>query len=134
MKVNIPSAPAELVDKITILEIKASRVKDKQKLVAVIRELTALHKLFEAVSSKSGKAKKELLALKTKLSKVNLRLWRIEDKIRKMEDEKQFNNMFIQLARMVYVNNDERSRLKGKINVLLGADFGEVKEYTKYKV
>jgi hypothetical protein len=134
MKVNIPSAPAELVDKITILEIKASRVKDKQKLVAVIRELTALHKLFQSVQSKSGKAKKELLVLKTKLSKVNLRLWRIEDKIRKMEDEKQFNNAFIQLARMVYVNNDERSRLKGKINVLLGADFVEVKEYTKYKV
>lgn len=132
MKVNIPVSPAELIDKITILEIKSSKVKDAAKLTAVTKELNALKKLFENISSKHSSAKKELTELKKKLSSVNKKLWRIEDAIRNLENVNDFGFPFVNLARMVYKTNDKRSAIKKKINELLNSDFGEVKQYASY--
>ncbi len=131
--IKIFVSPGELVDKITILEIKASRIKDSVKIPAVLRELGSLLKVYSAVIKSHGAKKTQINKLKLQLAATNKKLWKIEDNIRKHEAEKKFNSDFIKLSRAVYLNNDKRAELKNKINIILGSDIKEIKEYYKYK-
>lgn len=133
MIVMIPVPPGELADKITILEIKSRKVKDKTKLAAVKNELKLLKSSLEKLLKEYPKAKSKFVVLKKKLYGINLKLWNIEDVIRKLEAKKDFGAGFIQTARAVYITNDLRSETKNKINSLFGSKLYEVKHYVKYK-
>ena len=128
MLINIPVSVGELVDKITILEIKKIKIKDKNKLLNVNRE----HKYLKDILSKkikiSSQIKKEILALK----KINLKLWNIEDKKRKAERNNKFDSVFIKNARNVYIYNDIRAKTKHNINVLADSKIIEEKSYSSY--
>lgn len=128
MKIRIPVSPGELIDKITILEIKRSRIKEKTKLSAVKEELLQLTAHAKKYSLHTGQFK----ILTKKLYNVNLKLWVTEDKIRKKEAIKKFEGDFIKLARAVYITNDKRSEIKNKINLLAGSSLKEIKQYTDY--
>jgi hypothetical protein len=125
MKIEI--SIGELVDKITILEIKAERIKDEEKLKNVKNELSVLKKYLSQTTISENSA--EFLNLK----KVNEELWEIEDKIRIKEQKQKFDDEFIQLARSVYFKNDIRFDIKKKINLLTSSDFFEEKQYVDYK-
>ena len=124
----IPGSPGELIDKITILEIKFEKILDVSKRMNVGRELEALSISLEQNIIIST----ELAALKLNLKKVNEVLWDIEDDIRSCERKSDFGPIFVQLARSVYFQNDRRAALKKEINVLLGSDIIEEKSYAKY--
>jgi len=126
LKVEI--APGELIDKITILEIKSERMDDPAKLENVRRELEILLATRDAELDASG----ELDDLATQLKAVNEKLWVIEDDIRDCEAAGDFGETFIGLARAVYQTNDERARLKREINVFLGSEIIEEKSYKPY--
>ena len=126
--VLVDIAPAELIDKITILAIKSERMDDEAKLANVRHELDIL----TANRDKVIQASPELDALMTKLKTVNEALWKIEDDIRECEAAKNYSQKFIDLARAVYVSNDERANLKREINLLLGSDIVEEKSYKPY--
>ena len=128
MKINIPASIGELFDKITILEIKKSKIKDKNKLMIINKELSLLKKV---VSSKKIN-KRDLSPIIKKLKNVNLRLWNVEDKLRKLEKEKLFKNEFINYARKVYYMNDKRALLKNELNIKTNSLISEVKSYEKY--
>ena len=124
----IPGSPGELIDKITILEIKFEKILDVSKRMNVGRELEAL-----SISLKQNIIiSTELAALKLNLKKVNEVLWDIEDDIRSCEQKSDFGPIFVKLARSVYFQNDRRAALKKEINVLLGSDIIEEKSYAKY--
>jgi hypothetical protein len=133
-KANLVSAPTiqvswgELIDKITILEIKKQRLKSQESVTNVQNELAELMSIVHYTLTK----RQDLVDLKQQLKSVNENLWEIEDKIRAKEAAKSFDQEFIELARSVYMNNDERGDLKHRINVLLGSKFGEEKQYTPY--
>ena len=133
MKVQIPVSVGELVDKITILEIKKNKIKEKKKLKRVIMELNLLQKELSKITGKHRALKNEFIKLSAKLAGINQRLWNIENRIRKMEAVNKFGKEFIEKARSVYIYNDHRSETKNKINKLFGSKITEVKEYTKYK-
>lgn len=133
MNVLIPVPPGELADKITILEIKSRRVKDKKKLGTVKNELKLLKAEMAKLLKENPKIKSRFTLLKKKLRGINLKLWNIEDVIRKLEAKKDFGAGFIQTARAVYITNDLRSEAKNKINSLFGSKLYEVKHYVKYK-
>jgi len=118
----------ELVDKLTILEIKERRLNSPDAVTNVRRELAALNKVLGALRPPDGFA-----ALKQGLTAVNESLWEIEDKIRAKEAASAFDREFIELARSVYFNNDKRAALKREINLLLKSDLIEEKQYTAYK-
>ena len=124
----IPGSPGELIDKITILEIKFEKILDASKRMNVGRELEALSISLEQNIIIST----ELAALKLNLKKVNEVLWDIEDDIRSCERKSDFGPIFVKLARSVYFQNDRRAALKKEINVLLGSDIIEEKSYAKY--
>ena len=126
VKVNI--APGELIDKITILLIKSERMDDEEKLANVRLELDIL----SATRDEDIAGSAELDDLTTKLKKVNEALWEIEDNIRDCEAAKDFGESFVELARSVYITNDERARLKREISVLLGSQVLEEKSYKPY--
>ena len=128
-KILTEISPGELLDKISILEIKLKKIKDKKKLQKINKENKSL------LNSKNNtiKNRKSLDGLILKIKEVNLKLWEIEDKIRICEKNKDFGDNFIQLARDVYLNNDKRSIIKFSINKLLRSNLIEVKEYINYK-
>tara|TARA_B100001057_G_scaffold287799_1_gene287860 strand:- start:1495 stop:1881 length:387 start_codon:yes stop_codon:yes gene_type:complete len=128
MLINIPVSVGELVDKITILEIKKIKIKDKNKLLNVNREYKYLKEILRKKIKISLKIKNEILALK----KINLKLWNIEDKKRKAEKNKKFDSAFIKNARNVYIYNDIRAKIKHNINVLAGSKIIEEKSYSRY--
>ena len=128
MLINIPVSVGELVDKITILEIKKIKIKDKNKLLNVNREYKYLKEILRKKIKISLKIKREILALK----KINLKLWNIEDKKRKAEKNKKFDSAFIKYARNVYIYNDIRAKIKHNINVLAGSKIIEEKSYSRY--
>jgi len=128
MKVMIEVSPAELIDKITILEIKTEQISDKEALSYVYSELAMLGELFDKYIQRTS----PLEALTEKLKTINQTLWDIEDDIRECEQRKDFGDYFINLARAVYKNNDQRAALKSKINNLLSSSIHEVKSYTDY--
>lgn len=124
-----PISTGELIDKITILEIKTEKVKDKNKLKNIKKELKILQSLCETYEISCNKKYKQF---KNKLKKVNLKLWDIEDKIRIKESVKSFDKEFIELARSVYITNDDRARIKKKINLFFDSDVVEEKSYKDY--
>jgi hypothetical protein len=126
----VPVSPGELIDKITILEIKSARMTDAAKLHNVRTELTLLTETW-SVSEFSKKA--DIGAEWAGLRDVNGQLWDIEDRIRDKEREGQFDGVFIELARAVYVTNDERAALKRRINTKLGSVLVEEKSYQEYR-
>jgi hypothetical protein len=126
----VPISPGELIDKITILEIKSARMTDAAKLHNVRTELTLLNETWSA-SEFSKKA--DISAEWTGLRDVNGQLWDIEDRIRDKERDGQFDAGFIELARAVYVTNDERAALKRRINTKLGSVLVEEKSYKEYR-
>ena len=115
----------ELVDKITILEIKKKKIKDQEKLAEVDKELISLNNTFQKNISQNADLKNMIKDLK----EINLKLWDIEDGKREAEKNKKFDNKFIELARNVYKLNDERANIKLKINQFLGSNIKEVKSY-----
>ena len=124
----IPGSPGELVDKITILEIKAAKISEKVKQSNILYELGVLMKSYEENITVSDK----LTDLKRELKKVNESLWDIEDDIRSFERRSDFGSDFIKLARSVYFENDRRASLKKDINILLGSKIIEEKSYADY--
>lgn len=128
MTFTVPISPGELIDKITILEIKSERIQDKDSLQFIQTELELLLGVFSRKAAMHAK----LQNLKLELKKVNEVLWQIEDDIRICEKEKDFGERFIELARSVYITNDKRAELKGRINKLLDSNIQEVKSYEDY--
>lgn len=123
--IEVPVSWGELVDKITILEIKAERINDPKKLANVTRELWLLNRKLSPVAT-------QVLRLKLKLKEVNTALWEIEDEIRDCEREQNFGSRFIELARAVYVTNDQRADVKREINFALSSELVEEKSYRPY--
>ena len=124
----IPISPGELIDKITILEIKRESIVDKEKLSNINLEYMVL---LETLENKII-ASNEIDSLRIKLKTINKKLWDIEDQLRDLERSKTFNEDFIKLARSVYFTNDERSEIKKSINKLLNSEIVEEKSYSKY--
>jgi hypothetical protein len=123
MKYKIQISTGELVDKITILEIKISKIKDEQKLKNVKKEYDFLVKNIPDYKD---------IEQYEPLFSVNKQLWNVEDKLRKMEKEKKFDLSFVELARKVYKLNDKRASLKREINIECGSDLIEEKQYVNY--
>lgn len=123
--IEVPISWGELVDKITILEIKAERIDDPKKLANVTRELWLLNRKLSPVAQ-------QVLRLKLRLKDVNTKLWDIEDEIRDCEREQNFGPRFIELARAVYVTNDQRADVKREINFALSSELVEEKSYRPY--
>jgi len=128
MAINIPISWGELIDKITILEIKMDRIQDVEKLENIDKELQALRLIFNQDCSEPDLLGQQ----KNELRTVNEKLWEIEDDIRICEKENDFSQRFIDLARAVYINNDQRAALKREINTLLKSELFEEKSYEDY--
>ncbi len=126
--ISVEVSPGELIDKITILEIKLERIEGKDKLKNVKLEWENLTRARDEAIEMTP----ELEKLTADLKESNERLWEIEDDIRVCERDKNFGDRFVELARGVYVNNDQRSRLKREINELLGSRLIEEKSYAAY--
>ena len=118
----------ELLDKISILEIKLKKIKDKENL----KEINKEYAILKQSQNLNIKLTNELKDLFDELKKVNLNLWDIEDKVRICEKNKDFGEKFIELARGVYFNNDSRSKIKSEINKLSGSNIREIKQYSDY--
>lgn len=125
MKVSIPVSVGELADKITILEIKSKKIKNKDSLYEVKKELALLMNIFTKKKIDINKIKSEF----DKLRKINKKLWIIEDKKRSYEKIKKFDDKFIELARNVYKLNDQRATAKLNINKITKSDIIEIKSY-----
>ncbi len=126
----VPIAPGELIDKITILEIKSVHIQAPDKRANVIHELD----LLRGVLTGAVRPRDELDRLTAGLKKVNETLWAIEDDIRDCEAAQNFGHRFIELARAVYHTNDKRAAIKRQINLLLGSDIMEEKSYHSYEL
>jgi len=118
MKITIPVSVGELLDKISILEIKAFLTNNEY----VHKELEELNKIKSTLTQ-------YLLEYETQLKKVNEILWKIEDKMRQKEQRQEFDNEFIELARSVYINNDKRAEIKKEINEVTNSFYREIKVY-----
>ena len=118
----------ELLDKISILEIKLKKIKDKENL----KEINKEYAILKQSQNLNIKLTNELKDLFDELKKVNLNLWDIEDKLRICEKNKDFGEKFIELARGVYFNNDNRAKIKSEINKLSGSNIKEIKQYSDY--
>jgi hypothetical protein len=126
--VLVPVSPGELLDKITILRIKAARISDQTKLANVRLELELLQRTWRD----SGCGRHDTAAEERALQAVNERLWDIEDRIREKESKRSFDAEFIELARAVYIANDERATIKRRISLALGSRIVEEKSYAPY--
>ncbi|MFL2525708.1 MAG: DUF6165 family protein [Pelagibacteraceae bacterium] len=118
----------ELMDKISILEIKQKNLKDKEKIKIVSKELESLNTCFQ----KDVHITDQIKSLYEDLKKINTKLWNIEDGKRDCERNGDFGEKFIKLARSVYIENDQRAKIKNKINKLSGSNISEVKSHEKY--
>ena len=127
-EILVPISPGELLDKITILRIKAARMSDAAKVANVRHELALLEKVW----TDCGAAAADLGSEEANLTRVNEALWIIEDDIRDEERAGRFGPRFIELARAVYVTNDERAAIKKRVNTLLGSSIVEEKSYKPY--
>ncbi len=124
-KILAEISAGELIDKITILEIKKEKINNKEKLVEVNKELISLNETLK----KSINDESKILNFKNDLKNINLKLWDIEDGKRSAEKKSQFDEKFIELARSVYKFNDERAKIKLAINKALKSNIKEVKSY-----
>jgi len=118
----------ELIDKISILEIKLEKIKNKTSQDEINKE----YNILKEVQNSSIEMTEKLKTLFIEIKKVNLNLWNIEDKLRICEKNKDFGQTFIELARGVYLNNDKRSKIKSKINEVSGSNIKEIKQYVDY--
>ena len=128
MNILVEISPAELIDKLTILEIKLELIKDAGKLSNVRREHSALISAYQAAIVEN----EQLRELTSTLKRINRELWDIEDNIRAEERAKSFGARFIELARSVYRTNDRRAAIKRQINTLLNSQIPEEKSYADY--
>ena len=124
-KILAEISAGELIDKITILEIKKEKISNKEKLIEVNKELISLNETLK----KSINNESKISSFKNDLKNINLKLWDIEDGKRSAEKNNKFDEKFIQLARNVYKFNDERAKIKLAINNALGSNIKEVKSY-----
>lgn len=127
-EILVPISPGELLDKITILEIKSERIVDPQKVANVRHELGLLSKVW----SDSVTEDTTISDLHQLLKSINEKLWEIEDDIRDEEQHDRFGERFVELARAVYVTNDKRAQAKKDVNLHLGSDIIEEKSYKNY--
>ena len=127
-EIRVPVSFGELLDKMSILEIKAERITDAAKLGNVRRELAELQAVWDGHPA----SQVDTATLRQALKAVNARLWKIEDDIRDKERAQTFDAGFISLARAVYFENDERARLKKQLNLALGSTLVEEKSYADY--
>ena len=118
----------ELLDKISILEIKLDKIKGEENL----KEINKEYKILKDVQNSSIEVTEKLKTLFKEIKEVNLNLWNIEDKLRICEKNKDFGETFIELARGVYLNNDKRSKIKLEINNILDSNIREIKQYANY--
>ena len=128
-EILVPASPGELLDKIAILRIKVARIQDGAKLANVKLELS----LLEQIWKDSGAAAHDVALDERALENVNGQLWDIEDRIRDKEARQIFDREFIELARAVYISNDERAAIKKRINLQLGSRIIEDKSYKQYR-
>lgn len=126
--INIPVSIGELIDKLSILEVKKNKVTNKEKLSFINKEFELLYNLSSEYLNNP-----EIFDLYQKLCLTNTSLWVIEDELRIYEKEKKFDDSFIQLARNVYFTNDERFELKNEINQKTNSSIKEIKDYVNYK-
>jgi hypothetical protein len=127
-QIQVPISPGELLDKITILEIKSERMSDPDKLENVRHELTLLLETWSRAVTSDATVER----IRDQLKRINESLWVIEDDIRDKERLREFDDRFIELARSVYFTNDERARLKKELNTHLGSAIVEEKSYQDY--
>ena len=127
-QILIPVSPGELLDKITILEIKSERIESVEKRSNVSKELGMLNKVWATMIPDDA----DITAMRIELKSINETLWEIEDDIRKEEYNKQFGERFVELARSVYITNDQRSDVKKRINIQLKSEIVEEKSYEDY--
>jgi uncharacterized protein YukE len=128
-ELSVPVSAGELIDKITILQIKSERIRDAAKLANVRTELDQL----DATWARHAFARVDIADLRARLKAVNEALWDIEDRIRLKEKAQAFDAEFIELARAVYFRNDERAAIKREINLRLGSTLVEEKSYEDYR-
>ena len=126
--IQVPVSPGEVLDKITILEIKSERIKDADKVANVKRELELLSASWLGAVDQDDTVRR----IHSELKKINEALWEIEDDIRDKERAREFDQVFIDLARSVYVTNDQRANAKKELNVYLGSEIVEEKSYQDY--
>ena len=129
MTINIPISYGEAIDKLTILDIKKTKITNPDKLKKITHEFNLL---VEALSELKKDNIEEFNKFYSKLKEVNINLWEIEDQIRICEKNKKFDNEFLELARSVYKLNDKRFELKNKINLLFNSALAEQKHYEEY--
>ena len=127
-KILTEISAGELLDKISILEIKLDKIKDKESLIEINKEYASLSETKNFNISIT----KDLENLTKQLKETNMKLWSIEDEKRMCEKNKDFGKKFIELARSVYLNNDKRAKIKSEINKLLGSNIKEIKKYINY--
>ena len=125
--VSIPVSVGEMIDKLSILQVKKIKVSNEEKLEFINKEFELLYNFSSEYLNNL-----EIELIYNKLILVNTNLWDIEDKLRVIEKEKRFEGEFISLARKVYFTNDERFRLKNEINLLTSSEIREIKDYVKY--
>ena len=127
-KILTEISAGELLDKLSILEIKLNKIKNP----ALLQEIKKDYNIINEAKNKNINSSNEINVLYTDLKKINEQLWEIEDKIRLCEKNSDFKDKFIQLARDVYFKNDKRSKIKSEINKISGSNIQEVKQYTHY--
>ena len=127
-KILTEISAGELLDKISILEIKLVKIYDRESLLEINKEYNSL----KETQNSNIKLTKNLENLIKELKEINLKLWDIEDNKRICEKNKDFGKMFVDLSRNVYFNNDKRAKIKSEINKLLGSNIKEVKQYVNY--
>ena len=118
----------ELLDKISILEIKLEKIEDKNNREEIKKE----YKILKEIQNSSIKFDDKIRELFNSIKVINIKLWNVEDELRVCEKNKDFGKNFIELAREVYFNNDKRSKIKSEINKILGSNIREVKQYINY--
>ena len=118
----------ELLDKISILEIKMEKIKDENSQLEIKKE----YKILKDIQKTSVKLESHIKNLFNSIKEVNIKLWNVEDKLRVCEKKKDFGEDFIELAREVYFNNDKRAKIKSELNRILGSNIKEIKHYVKY--
>ena len=124
---SVPVSIGELIDKLSILQVKKIKVTNPDKLVFINKEYDLLYEM-----SSEFLQRKDILQIYDDLISTNLKLWEVEDELRVIESTKNFDNTFTELARSVYYTNDERFRLKDKINSLTNSEIKEQKDYKEY--
>ena len=121
-------SPGELLDKLSILEIKLEKIKNEESKAEIDKE----YKMLKMTLKDNINLAEDIAHLSKEIKTVNLTLWNIEDELRKCEKNKDFGKTFVELARAVYFNNDKRAKIKSKINSILGSNIKEVKHYVDY--